>query len=114
MADNNKKMYDKDELCDKVEEIADSMAEKLTEEELLVTYADLAMEAAQYALRLGTHHESVYKQGSYMDLFKYLIKVHVFDVAIICKLKDHEQLKQIIDEVVVGEFDSEYLRKQSR
>lgn len=112
MAD--KRMIDKDELCDKVEEIADSMADKLTEEELLVTYADLAMEAAQYALRLGTHHGSVYKEGSYMDLFKYLIKVHVFDVAVICKLKDHEQLKQIIDDMVIGEFDSEYLKRSSR
>lgn len=100
---------DWDKIDDDICAIAEELAKEFDCSELLLTLADLSSELAQYAMRKAFPGESLYKEGSLMDLFKYMTKVCVFEKAVKHKMKEHEELCYSVKTGVLNDMKERYL-----
>lgn len=91
--------------------VAEALAKEFECSELLLTLADLSSELAQYSMRKAFPGESLYKDASVMDLFKYMTKVSIFEKAVKHKMKDYEDLCYSVKAGVINDMNEHYMEE---
>ena len=91
--------------------VSETLAKEFECSELLLTLADLSSELAQYSMRKAFPGESLYKDASVMDLFKYMTKVSIFERAVKHKMKDYEDLCYSVKTGVINDMKEHYMEE---
>lgn len=98
---------------DMYSDIAETMAEEHTCEDLIDTLVDVGSEFFQYAIRKGNPSGgTLYKHGDMMDLAKYYYKTIIFMMAFSEKMKKHKTLFDMIEKSELECYYDEYVKEK--
>lgn len=102
-----------EEKWDMYEDIATTMAEAHSCEELKLTLVDILEELNQYLVRSASKTGgTLYKHGDTLDLFKYYFKSIIYMMAVSEAMKDHKDIMDMIEKSEVHCFYDEYVKEK--